>query len=98
MPCRAAGENVPSHAAGPTRCGSSAGAREIRQVYATKMPTSTTESISVIECFSGRVSEYAVATARYASSTEWLRSRRTPSHRAGGRPARRRCSAPGTRR
>ncbi len=54
------------------------------------MPTSTTESMSVIECFSGRVSEYAVATARYASSTEWLRSRRTPSHRAGGRPARRR--------
>ena len=34
--------NVPIQRAGPTRCGSSAGAFEIRQVYATKIDTSTT--------------------------------------------------------
>jgi len=48
---------VPIHRAGPTRCGSSAGAFEIRHVYAAKIDTRITESISVICDFSGRVSE-----------------------------------------
>ena len=48
---------VPIQRAGPTRCGSSAGALEIRQVYAAKIDTSTSESTSVICDFSGSVSE-----------------------------------------
>ena len=64
----------PIHCAGPTRCGSSAGAREIRIVYAMNRATSTPASNSVMERLNGSVNEYAVASARNAISTECVRS------------------------
>ena len=39
-------------------------------MYSTNSPTSTTASIGMIECLSGSVSEYSVAAARNATSTE----------------------------
>ena len=48
---------APSHRAGPTRWGSSAGALDTLIEYSTKIEIRITESISVTECFRGRVSE-----------------------------------------
>ena len=80
---------MPIHRAGPTRCGSSAGARDSRTMYITKIPTSTIESINVIECLSGRVSEYPVATSRNAISTACGLARRISFMGWGGVPSRR---------
>ncbi len=52
-------------------------------MYAAKIDTRITESISVIWDFSGRVSEYTVASPRNATSTECGRSS-TTSRRTGG--------------
>ena len=52
------------------------------------MPTRTAASSSVTLGFSGSVSEYAVAIARKASSTAWLRSSTTSVSRTPVRRAR----------
>ena len=49
--------SAPMSRAGPTRCGSSEGARQRRNTNITKMPMSTIESTIVSVSFSGRVSE-----------------------------------------
>src|SRR4029453_3050709 len=54
--------NVPIQAAGPTRWGTSGGALEMRQVYATKIPSSTHRSNRVTVRLNGRVREYSVAS------------------------------------
>ncbi len=54
---RCAVGSEPMSRAGPTRCGSSDGARAMRNTNATKMAMSTTESKSVSVRFSGSVSE-----------------------------------------
>ena len=54
---RCAGGRVAIIFAGPTRCGSSAGARAIRITNTTKMPTRIAASMRVSVRLSGRVSE-----------------------------------------
>src|SRR4030095_4290468 len=78
--------NVPIQAAGPTRWGTAGGAWEMRQVYATKIPSSTHRSNRVTVRLNGRVREYSVASARNATSTDEdlgrvIPRRRVPSRR-----------------